>query len=252
MILSGAIIAHAEREALGISIEPFDPALVNPSSYDLTLGDEACVYTQAAQREPSPESRRVCYRSWSELPHQPAALDAGKRNHSFRFRLDPGGFRVGGVSQHRRIFLFHTRETIAPGLEHVAVVDGKSSLGRLGLVVHATAGYVDPGFSGQITLEVSALGEDVIVYPGMRIAQVRFVRMETVPDLRINYALHGHYVGEASRGPVPSRSYLQFDREPKTEPAPPPSCSTAGCPDPGSYNPKRGAGVCGGCGALMP
>lgn len=116
----------------------------------------------------------------------------------------------------------HTRETIAPGLEMVAVVDGKSSLGRLGLVVHATAGYIDPGFNGQVTLECAALGEDVIVYPGMRIAQVRFVRMETIPDLRLSYELSGHYVGAEAHGPVPSRSYLQFDRGPKTDPAPAP------------------------------
>lgn len=241
MILSGAVIAHAEREQLGISIEPFDPDLVNPSSYDLTLGDECCVYVRSEHNAVYP-SHDVS--STSLLPRAPDWLDAKQLNPSFRFRMHPDGFRV----ERGRIFLMHTREVIAPGLEHVAVVDGKSSLGRLGLVVHATAGYVDPGFKGQVTLECAALGEDVVVYPGMRIAQVRFVRMETIPDLRLSYEHCGNYVGEASRGPVPSRSYLQFQREPKTDPAPTLKlCSVCS----GSNEPIEAEGSCDNCGGVL-
>lgn len=227
MILAGAVIAHAEREELGISITPFDPDLVNPASYDLTLGDELCVYcTSGVDR--SREGSVV--KSWTQLPLPPPALDTKQPNPFYRARISPDGFRLGSSSDRPRVFLLHTVQVIAPGLEHVAVVDGKSSLGRLGLVVHATAGYVDPGFRGQITLECVALGEDVIVYPGMRIAQVRFARLGFTQETRrlpdeghMSYELSGHYIGNLATGPVPSMSYRQFDRAVKTDPIPPPT-----------------------------
>lgn len=218
MILSGSAIAQFRLEGF-ITIEPFDPNLINPASYDLTLGDELCVYcTSGADR--SREGEVV--KSWMQLPQAPPCLDAKKLNPSYRARLSPDGFRLGASADRPRVFLLHTRERLAPGLEHTAVVDGKSSIGRLGLVVHATAGYIDPGFDGQITLEAVALGEDVTIYPGMRIAQVRFSRLESDPSVRLSYEHAGHYVGAMATGPVPSRSYLQFDRDPKTDPAPAP------------------------------
>lgn len=249
MILSGSVIEHAVREHR-LGIDPFDPALVNPSSYDLTLGDEACVYVQANSSEPT-----KTFSSYSQLPSAPAALDSRAPNPFLKFRLDPEkGFRVGGSRERylRRVFLFHTRETIAPGLEHVAVVDGKSSLGRLGLVVHATAGYVDPGFSGQVTLECAALGEDVVVYPGMRIAQVRFMELgfRGSSVMARSYAERGHYVGASSRGPVPSRSHLQFEREPTTDKLPPPPlklCSVCS----GTNEEPESEGPCDNCGTPL-
>lgn len=214
MILGTSHIDEKVRSG-AIHIAPYNPEQLNPASYDLTLGDELCVYCmQGVDR--THEGRTV--RSGYELPDAPFALDAKRENAFFRAKLSPEGFRLG--SHCRRIFLLHTHEVIGPGRHHVAVVDGKSSLARLGLVVHATAGYVDPGFVGQITLEVSALGEEVVIYPGMRIAQVRFSPLEGYGS---SYQATGNYVDNAACGPVPSRSYLQFSSERKTDPVPPPS-----------------------------
>ncbi len=226
MILSGPAI-HAAQLAGDIRITPFDPNLLNPASYDLTLGDELCVYTQARAHE-SDYPQMVS--SLITLPAPPRGLDSKRELLSFRTRIDPTrGLMVGEHGVRPRVLLLHTRESVF-ARRHAWVVDGKSSLGRLGLAIHVTAGYGDPGFNGQVTLEVVALGEPVRVYPGMRIAQVRFMpivdeygRNERVPD----YRDQGHYVGGAARGPVPSRSYLQFPRDeeptlPATVPPTPP------------------------------
>ncbi len=215
MILSGPAI-HAAHLAGDIRISPFNTAQVNPASYDLTLGDELCVYA----RPGVDRSREHGIYSRSELlPEPPFVLDACKENASYRARLDRKGFVIG----QQRVVLLHTAETVF-ARKHAWVVDGKSSLGRLGLAIHVTAGYGDPGFDGQVTLEVVALGEPVRIYPGMRIAQVRFMPVvdeygafDHVP----HYQAGGHYVGRAARGPVPSRSYLQFEDRQTTIPAPP-------------------------------
>ncbi len=258
MILSGPAI-HAAQLAGDIRISPFTPGQLNPASYDLTLGDELCVYVR-----PGVDRRHEgqCFGSARSLPDAPYQLDSRTDNPAYRARMDAErGFLVGGYEASRTLLL-HTRETVY-ARRHAWVVDGKSSLGRLGLAIHVTAGYGDPGFEGQVTLEVVALGEPVRIYPGMRIAQVRFMpvvdeygRNEQVPD----YRERGHYTGAAARGPIPSRSHLQFEDHP-TVPAsvsatPPPEiavngCLTPGCPDPGSFNEKRGAGVCGGCGQIL-
>ncbi len=255
MILSGPAI-HAAQIAGDISIAPFNERQINPASYDLTLGGDLCVYVRPGA-DRSREGREVD--SYGMLPNPPYALDAKHNNASYKARLPANGFLVGG----QRVLLLHTVERIW-ARRHAWVVDGKSSLGRLGLAIHVTAGYGDPGFDGQVTLEVVALGEPVRIYPGMRIAQVRFMpvvdeygRHENIPD----YRTAGHYTGLGARGAVPSRSYLQFEQGEPTIPAPPRSseppaitvdgCSTAGCADPGSYDPELGAGVCGGCRSLL-
>jgi dCTP deaminase len=173
-ILSGPAIreAHARGE---ITIDPFHPERVNPASYDVTLGSTALVYERQD-------------------------LDTRLDNPTRQFELKEGGILVmPGV-----IYLMHTAETVfARSL--VACLDGKSSLGRLGLVVHATAGYIDPGFCGQVTLEVAVLGGPVRVYSGMRIGQLRF---HTLVGEIEQYA--GNYTNEAARGPVASKSWKQF------------------------------------------
>lgn len=92
------------------------------------------------------------------------------------------------------------------------VLDGKSSIGRLGVQVHVTAGYGDPGFDGQYTLEVTSV-YPVRVYPGMRFCQMRFhtrdLGDQTVLKGPLLYA--GSYEGETSRGPVPSMIWRQFE-----------------------------------------
>lgn len=100
-------------------------------------------------------------------------------------------------------YLMHTKERVATSC-YVPVIDGKSSLGRLFVKAHETAGFGDPGFDGQYTLEITSVFP-VILYAGMRICQVRFHTMRGETNL-----YRGHYQGDNTRGAVPSRTWEQF------------------------------------------
>jgi dCTP deaminase len=109
------------------------------------------------------------------------------------FVLQPGEFALGSTFE---------RVRIPPDL--VARVEGRSSIGRLAVVVHATAGFIDPGFEGRITLELSNLGRCAVkLYPGMRISQVVFHTMMSPADRPYGPARGSKYQGQT--GPVPSR-----------------------------------------------
>lgn len=252
MILSStAILAARLASPNELNIAPYSDEQLNPASYDLTLGDELLVYCHDGV-DRSREGRVVV--SGRNLPSAGFALDSRRNNPTYQARVtNAEGLQV----MPGRVYLMATRERIRLGLSLVGVVDGKSSIGRLGLVVHATAGYVDPGFDGHITLEIAALGEPVIIYPGMRIAQLRLMRLEGELDESEGYQTKGHYVGARATGPVASCSYLQFSTAPKTEPAPPPehvcpSCDGQGdncalCSNRGHVA-SRPFGVCEQCG----
>ena len=92
--------------------------------------------------------------------------------------------------------------------KYIGVVDGKSSLGRLFVQVHCTAGYVDCGFRGNVTLEVTVT-HPIVVFAGMRIAQIRFHTMHG----EVGKLYSGNYTGETSKGAVASRAYKQFEIE---------------------------------------
>jgi dCTP deaminase len=176
MILSGVQI-QAEIEAHEIEIDPFDPAQLNPASYDLTLGDEVVQYNVFSDQ----------------------ILDVKKEWPIHREMIGQDGFIIYPNAG----YLMHTRERIYT--EHfVPVLDGKSSLGRLFVSIYQTAGYGDPGFNGQYTLEVTTL-YPIRLYAGMRIAQMRFHCMDGPVKL-----YDGQYTGENSKGPVPSRAWRQF------------------------------------------
>jgi dCTP deaminase len=115
------------------------------------------------------------------------------------FILHPGEFVLGSTSE---------RVTLPDDL--VARIEGKSSLGRLGLLIHSTAGFVDAGFSGHITLELSNVANlPITLYPGMKIGQVSFLRMTTPADVPYGSARVGSkYQGQ--RGPTPSRYWENF------------------------------------------
>jgi dCTP deaminase len=93
-----------------------------------------------------------------------------------------------------------------------ARVEGKSSLGRLGLLTHATAGFIDPGFSGHVTLELSNVATlPIKLWPGMKIGQLCFFRLSSPAEHPYGSAFYGsHYQGQ--RGPTPSRSHVNFHR----------------------------------------
>lgn len=154
MILADSEILR--RVGLGlIEIEPFDPRNVQPSSVDLTLGSEF-----------------VQFRMHSDLmtpidPFVPMEESDVVRFEADEFALAPGQFALATTVE--RIQIHRTL---------VGRLDGKSSLARLGLVVHATAGFVDPGWNGQLTLEIFNFApRPILLRPGMRIAQISFTEM---------------------------------------------------------------------------
>jgi dCTP deaminase len=188
MILTGPLIrelATTTRTPGGrIVIDPFDPACVGPASYDLHLGDELRWYdtdewhgTISAHHAIDPKNpppARLC--PWSAGPY------------GAHMTLRPG-----------RVYLACTREyTETHGL--AAQVAGRSSWGRYGLFVHVTAGFIDPGFCGRITLELVAT-QPVIVRPGDRIGQIIY---STIMGEYQPY--RGRYAGDM--GPTASRFHL--------------------------------------------
>jgi dCTP deaminase len=115
------------------------------------------------------------------------------------FMLHPGEFVLGSTAERVRL----------PD-DLVARIEGKSSLGRLGLVIHSTAGFIDAGFDGHITLELSNVANlPITIYPGMKIGQVSFLQMTTAADFPYGSAANGSkYQGQ--RGPTPSRYFENF------------------------------------------
>ncbi|MFQ5861379.1 MAG: dCTP deaminase, partial [Dehalococcoidia bacterium] len=115
------------------------------------------------------------------------------------FIVQPGTFVLGT-----------TQESVTLPDDIVARVDGKSSLGRLGLLVHATAGYVDPGWTGKLTLELSNQSQmPIALYHGMKIAQISFLRLSTAVQRPYGSpGLGSKYQGQT--GPTPSRAYEDF------------------------------------------
>jgi dCTP deaminase len=116
--------------------------------------------------------------------------------------------------------LGQTLERVRLPEDLVARLEGKSSLGRLGLVIHSTAGFVDPGFEGNLTLELSNLANlPITIYHGMPIGQISFMRM----DGSVEHAYGAREAGSKYQGqtePTASRFYLNFDQDEKPEVAP--------------------------------
>ena len=181
MILTGQEIRRQVEDGK-IEITPFYLKQINPASYDLRLGDKYLTYAPRYAVVPS---------RW--------LLDSKSENLVEEHLIYPDGVTL----EPGTLYLMHTTEIIHTN-QFVSVIDGKSSLARLGIVTHLTAGYGDPGFRGQYTLEVSVV-HPVRVYAGMRFCQIRF---HTVQGERIQY--RGNYTGEAAMGPVASRSWKQF------------------------------------------
>lgn len=171
----------AAREQGDLAVEPWDLELLGPASYDLTLSN---VY-----RRPQPG-----------IGH----LDMGELegNHTVLCESD-GPITINP----RSVLLCSSMERIKLGRTIGARVEGKSSIGRIWLLVHATAGFIDPGFEGNVTLEVVNLSPwPIDMHPGQRIAQLAFFHMSG-PARRL-YGERGSYQGQA--GPTESR--FQLDR----------------------------------------
>ena len=186
MVLSDRSI-RAEVDAGRIRIEPFEPALVQPSSVDVRVDRKFRVFHNA--RRPYIDVRRPMD-DLTELVEM-----AGDEP----FILHPGEFVLG-----------QTLERVTLPDDLVARLEGKSSLGRLGLLIHSTAGFVDAGFSGNLTLELSNVANlPITIYHGMPIGQVSFMRMDSPVDCPYGSEVTGSkYRGQAE--PTPSRFHLNF------------------------------------------
>ncbi len=192
---SGAVILsdHTIREQLAagrITIDPFDEAMVQPSSVDVRLDRYFRVFLNHTM--PVIDVKK-------DLEELTRLVDI---DDDRAFILHPGEFVLGS-----------TFERVAVPADIVARIEGKSSLGRLGLLIHSTAGFIDAGFDGHITLELSNVANlPITLYPGMKIGQISFLRMTTPADVPYGTgALQSKYQGQ--RGPTPSRYWENFSAE---------------------------------------
>jgi dCTP deaminase len=177
----------AELKAGTLGIEPFEPALVQPSSIDFRLDHMFRVFNNHLYTHIDPATRQ------DELTALVEVADGEA------FVLHPGEF-----------VLASTLEVITVGNALAGRVEGKSSLGRLGLLTHSTAGFIDPGFSGHITLELSNVANlPIKLWPGMKIGQLCIMRLTSEAEHPYGSSVYGsRYQGQ--RGPTPSRSWQNW------------------------------------------
>jgi dCTP deaminase len=205
---------QAAVDAGTIRIDPFDPKQLNPASYDVTLGDQVTCYKKWVHYdEDYDKDASLAYsrvntagpRNGSDLhPSGTYYLDVREEPETVSFKIDP---KRGWILKPGIGYLMHTRERIWTD-SYVPILDGKSSIGRLFMNVHFCAGFGDPGFSGQYTLEVS-VQHSLKVFPGMRIGQIRFHTMHG--EVAMDYAKRdSNYKGVLAEGAVPSRAWRQF------------------------------------------
>lgn len=170
-----------------IVIDPLDESCLQPSSIDVKVSNLFRVFRNHTASVIDVKNDMTSLTELVEI----ADGDA--------FMLHPGEFALGS-----------TLERVGVPDDMVARVEGKSSLGRLGLLIHSTAGFIDAGFDGHITLELSNVANlPITLYPGMKIGQVSFMMMTTPADKPYGKGASGSkYQGQ--RGPTPSRYFENF------------------------------------------
>jgi len=190
MLLSDRDI-RAEADAGRLVLDPWDPDLVQPSSVDVRLDRYFRVFNNSQYTHIDP----------SQQQDDLTTLVEPKGDEPFV--LHPGEFVLGS-----------TLEVVTLPDDLAGRLEGKSSLGRLGLLTHSTAGFIDPGFSGHITLELSNVANlPITLLPGMKIGQLCLFRLSSPAEHPYGSAIYGsRYQGQ--RGPTPSRSYVNFRRWP--------------------------------------
>ena len=186
MILSDRDIKDAVA-AGRVRIEPFAEADVQPSSVDLRVDRFFRTFHNARHPYIDVKREMVDLTELVEVPEEEA------------FILHPGEFVLGS-----------TREYVRLPDDLVARLEGKSSLGRLGLLIHSTAGYVDPGFEGHLTLELSNVANlPITIYPGMKIGQISFFTLSSPAETPYGRGgIGSKYQGQ--KGPTPSRYFENF------------------------------------------
>jgi dCTP deaminase len=170
-----------------VRVEPFDVEMIQPSSVDVRLDRFFRVFENHKYSVIDPSAEQ------GELTREVVVAP-----NEF-FILHPGEF-----------VLASTYEVISLPDDIAGRLEGKSSLGRLGLLTHSTAGFIDPGFSGHITLELSNVANlPVKLFPGMKIGQLCLIKLSSPAEHPYGSALYGsRYQGQ--RGPTPSRSWMNF------------------------------------------
>jgi dCTP deaminase len=186
VVLSDRTIAARIAEGR-IRIDPYDEALLQPSSVDVRVDRTFRVFHNA--RYPYIDVKQA----------QEALTELVEIEGDEPFILHPGEFVLGA-----------TLERITLPDDLVARLEGKSSLGRLGLLIHSTAGFIDPGFDGHVTLELSNVANlPITIYDRMKIGQISFMQMtEPAASPYGSKELGSKYQGQ--RGPTPSRYYENF------------------------------------------
>jgi dCTP deaminase len=186
MVLSDRTIRRLVAEGR-ISLDPFDPSLVQPSSVDVRVDRYFRVFRNA--RYPYIDVKQPM----EDLTELVEITDEDP------FILHPGEFVLGSTLE---------RVTLPDDL--VARLEGKSSLGRLGLLIHSTAGFIDPGWDGHVTLELSNVANlPITIYQGMPIGQISFMRMDgPVENPYGSEGMSSKYQGQSE--PTPSSYHLNF------------------------------------------
>jgi len=183
VLLSDRDLAAAVADG-HLRVDPYEPVLVQPSSIDVRLDRWFRVFNNHLYTHIDPATRQDDLTTLLEVADgQP-------------FVLHPGEF-----------VLASTYEVVTLGDQLAGRLEGKSSLGRLGLLTHSTAGFIDPGFSGHVTLELSNVANlPIMLWPGMKIGQLCIFRLSSPAEHPYGSAVYGsRYQGQ--RGPTASRSY---------------------------------------------
>jgi len=179
----------AEITAGRVAVDPYDASMIQPSSIDVRLDRWFRVFENHKYPHIDPSTE------------QPDLTRLLEPDGDEPFVLHPGEFVLGS-----------TYEVVTLPDDIAGRLEGKSSLGRLGLLTHSTAGFIDPGFSGHVTLELSNVATlPIMLFPGMKIGQLCLFRLSSPAENPYGSAVYGsRYQGQ--RGPTPSRSFANFHR----------------------------------------
>ena len=180
---------RAELEAGRVVLDPYEASMLQPSSIDVRLDKYFRLFDNHK------------YPFIDPAEDQPELTRLVEADNGDAFVLHPGEFVLGS-----------TFEAVTLPDDVAARLEGKSSLGRLGLLTHSTAGFIDPGFSGHVTLELSNVATlPIKLWPGMKIGQMCFFRLSSASEHPYGSDLYGsRYQGQ--RGPTASRSSKNFHR----------------------------------------
>jgi dCTP deaminase len=181
----------AAIDAGRLGLDPFDATMVQPASIDVRLDRFFRVFANHRYTHIDPSVE------------QDDLTELVETKGDEPFVLHPGEF-----------VLASTYEVVTLGDDLASRLDGKSSLGRIGLLTHSTAGFIDPGFSGHVTLELGNVANlPILLYPGMKIGQICVFQLTSAAEHPYGSEKHGsRYQGQ--RGPTPSRSWKSFHRTP--------------------------------------